>query len=135
MPDPTQSARLETARAFISHIGRGDADHLVDLLSEHVTYRAPGDNALAGSFTGREAVAAHLAQLSERTTAFRPVQWEDWLVGELHVAALVTIHAQMSGTIYRGRQIILIGFDYENKIEALTVFFEDQGAIDRFVGR
>jgi hypothetical protein len=98
-------------------------------------YRAQGNNALAGLFTGRDAVIRHLTQLVERTKGtFEAFKWEDWLSGEHHVAGLSSIHARSHGMIYKGRSLTVLGFNVAGEIEHITVFFEDQGAIDRFIG-
>ncbi|MGA2302974.1 MAG: hypothetical protein ABSH29_02115 [Acidimicrobiales bacterium] len=133
MPDSTH--RLARAQLFLTHIGRGDFLQAIDLLSENVTYRAQGNNALAGSFTGRDAVIRHLTELVERTKGtFEAFKWEDWLIGEHHVVGLSSIHAQSHGRIYKGRSLTVLGFNVAEEIEHITVFFEDQNAIDRFIG-
>lgn len=135
MPDPHHSVRLAAARTFLMHIGRGDSDEAMGLLSEHVTYRAQGDNALAGLFVGRDAVARHLMALVERTSGtYETFKREDWMIGEHHVAGLASAHAQSNGKIYRGRTLTLMTFNSADEIEGITVFFEDQHALDRFIG-
>jgi ketosteroid isomerase-like protein len=135
MPDSTHRARLASAQQFLTHIGRGDFAQAIDLLSEHVTYRAQGNNALAGLFTGRNAVTRHLTELVERTRGtFEAFKWDDWLIGEHHVVGLSSIHAQSQGRIYKGRSVTLLGFNVADEIEHITVFFEDQSALDRFIG-
>jgi ketosteroid isomerase-like protein len=135
MPDSTHRDRLATAQQFLTHISRGDVMQGIGLLSENVTYRAQGNNALAGLFTGRDAVIRHLTDLVERTKGtFEAFKWDDWLIGEHHVAGLSSIHAQSHGRIYKGRSVTVLGFTMAEQIEHITVFFEDQGAIDRFIG-
>jgi ketosteroid isomerase-like protein len=135
MPESTHPDRLARAQQFLSHIGREDFVQAIDLLSENVMYRAQGNNALAGLFTGRDAVIRHLTQLVERTKGtFEAFKWEDWLSGEHHVAGLSSIHARSHGMIYKGRSLTVLGFNVAGEIEHITVFFEDQGALDRFIG-
>jgi ketosteroid isomerase-like protein len=135
MPDLPHPDRLTTAQQFLTHIGRGDFAQAIDLLSENVTYRAQGHNALAGLFTGRDAVTRHLTELIERTRGtFEAFKWEDWLIGEHHVAGLSSVHAQSQGRIHKGRSLTLVGFNSADEIDHITVFFEDQSALDRFIG-
>lgn len=135
MPDSSQHSRLASAQEFLSHMGRGDLGQATRLLSEHVVYRAPGSNALAGIFTGPEEVVTHLLLLASKTGGtFDAFKWEDWMVGEHHVAGLTTVHAQATGRRYRGHHLILVSFNVADQIDGITVFFEDQGAIDRFIG-
>jgi hypothetical protein len=117
MPDSTHRDRLATAQQFITHVGGGDLDQAMDHLAEQVTYRAQGHNALAGLFVGRDAVARHLHQFVEH-----------------HVVGLASVHAQSNGRIYKGRTVTVVRFNVADEIEGITVFFEDQNAIDRFIG-
>jgi len=135
MPDSTHPDRLAIAQQYLIHTGRGDVTEAVSLLAENVAYRAQGHNALAGLFTGRDEVTRHLAQLVERTSGtFEAFKWEDWLIGENHVVGLSSIHAQSDGRIYKGRTVTVLRFNAADQIEGITVFFDDQSAIDRFIG-
>jgi hypothetical protein len=103
------------------------------LLSPDVTYRVGGNHALAGTFRGPDEVIAHMRELVDRTgDTYDAFKWEDWLVGELHVAALVRIHARGRATIYVGRLVVLFGFDPADKVSEITIFFEDTSAAERF---
>jgi ketosteroid isomerase-like protein len=135
MPDSTRHERLATAQQFLTHIGGGALDQAMDHLAEQVTYRAQGNNALAGVFIGRDAVARHLHQFVERTRGtYEAFKWDDWLQGEHHVAGLASVHAQSEGRIYKGRTVTVVRFNVADEIEGITVFSEDQGALDRFIG-
>ncbi len=135
MPDSIHHDWLARAQQFLTAISRGDFVQAIDLLSENVTYRAQGNNALAGLFTGRDAVIRHLTELVERTKGtFEAFKWDDWLIGEQHVVGLSSIHAKSHGRIYKGRSLTVLGFNVAGQIDHITVFFEDQGAIDRFIG-
>jgi hypothetical protein len=50
------------------------------------------------------------------------------------VVGLSSIHARSHGRIYKGRTLTVVGFNVADEIEHLTVFFEDQNAMDRFIG-
>jgi ketosteroid isomerase-like protein len=135
MSDSTHRSRLGITQEFLLHISRGNPGEVMPLMSENVVYRAEGHHALAGVFTGRDAVARHLMQLVERTKGtFETFKWEDWMVGERHVVGLASVHAQANGRIYRGRTLTLVTFNVADQIEGMTVFFENPGAMDRFIG-
>ena len=132
---PDSKRRLRAAQEFLMHTGQGDFGKAVNLLSADVSYRAQGHNALAGLFSGRDAVTRHVADLVERTRGtFETFKWDDWLVGEQHVVGLSSAHAQSQGRKYKGRIVTVMRFNAADEIEALTVFFEDQAALDRFIG-
>jgi len=107
----------------------------MELLAPEVTYRVLGRHSLSGEFSGRRQVAEHLARLVERTQrTFNAVKWDDWMIGDRHVAAVVTVHAQARGALYVGRQIFVAEFNPEEEIAAMFVFFEDERAAKRFFG-
>jgi ketosteroid isomerase-like protein len=132
---PDSNRRLTAAQEFLMHLGRGDFESAINLLSQDVSYRAQGNNALAGLFSGRDAVIRHVADLVALTRGtYETFKWDDWLVGEYHVAGLSSIHAQTVGKMYKGRTVTVLRFNVADEIEGITVFFEDQDAIDRFIG-
>lgn len=138
MSTVSQPTRLVIAEHFLRGIGRPDPDldGLGGLLTEDVVYRALARNSLTGTFSGRDAVIAHLREVAEVTQGtYDAIKWEDWLIGEFHVAALVDVHMQVDHRLYRGRHLVLVSFDLHDKIEAITVFFEDPDALDRVIDR
>ncbi|MFZ0170929.1 MAG: hypothetical protein WAL04_04525 [Acidimicrobiales bacterium] len=127
--------RLEAAQRFLMRIGRAEIDQAVELLSPSVTYRVLGNHALAGTFSGAEEVRKHLINLDDRTLGtFNATKWEDWLVGEDHVAALANISMLAEGQLMTMRHLFLIKFDVADMIVGITVFAEDQSAALRFFG-
>lgn len=121
------SSRLAT------HIGRRDFDQFADLLSADVEYRVGGSHTLAGTFRGPADVVAHVRDLVDRTdNTYEAFKWENWLVGDQYVAALVRVHAQGHGAILAARLVVLFGFDPTDKISEITVFFEDASSVERF---
>jgi uncharacterized protein len=135
MSNSPQQPRLAAAQQFLTHVLRGDLSQAITLLSPHVVHRVPGNSALSGLFTGPDDVVAHLRELAQTTAGTLDVtKWDDWMEGEHHVAGLSTIHAQADGRSYQGHQLMLLHFSAADTIDAVTVLFEEQGAIDRFVG-
>jgi ketosteroid isomerase-like protein len=133
--DPPLS-RIQIAQRLASHFGHRDFDQCIDLLSENVTYRVGGNHALAGTFHGRDEVIAHAMDLVNRTgNTFDTFKWEDWLVGENHVATLLRAHATEHGATLELRLLVLMGFDPSDKVSEVTIFFEDASSAERFFGR
>jgi ketosteroid isomerase-like protein len=129
-PPPSQ---LQVAQRLAAHLGHRDFENFTELLSDDVTYRVDGNHALAGTFHGPDEVVAHMRQLVDRTdNTFDALKWEDWLVGELHVAAVVRIRLQEQGAVFSGRLILLFGFNPASKISEITVYFEDADGAERF---
>jgi ketosteroid isomerase-like protein len=136
MTDSMLPTRLGTAQEFLLHVGHHDFDEAIGLLSPGVVYRVPGRHALAGTFHGPDEVTAHLITLVERTTGtFEALKWEDWLIGQDHVAALVNVHMQSNARAYTGRHIFLVTFDLDDRISGISVFFENESSAERFFGQ
>ena len=135
MPEGAHPTRMAIAQQFLVLVGHRDVGEGIELLSPHATYRVPGSHALAGTFSGRDEIMRHLISLFERTGGtLDAFKWEDWMLGEHHVAALADVHMNTKGKIYKARHLFLVRFDGHDKIEEVTVFFEDQRAAERFLG-
>ena len=125
---------LATARDFLMN-RLTDPEGFGRLLTEDVTYHVLGHNALAGSFVGREAAVEHIAEVARQTGhTFTSFKWDDWMVGDYHVGTIATAHAQVGGRHYVGTQLFILRFDMDGRIAGVTVYFEDEDKIDRFVG-
>jgi ketosteroid isomerase-like protein len=131
--EPSTSVRMRAAQEFAIRMGHVDIEQLKQYLSPNVVYRVPGRQALAGSFHGIDEVFAHLHALAERTGGtFNPYKFEDWLMGANSVAAVVDVHIQEPGAILTERILFLFGFDGSDLISEIGVFFQNEGAIERF---
>jgi hypothetical protein len=60
------------------------------------------------------------------------LKWVDWMLGENHVAALQYAQLQTNERIYRGHQLFLVESDQNDALSDIKVFFEDEGAANRF---
>jgi ketosteroid isomerase-like protein len=135
MPEDARPTRLSIAREFLTSIGKGDVGPALALLSPQAVYRVTGRHAMAGVFSGSEDIAHHLALLYQRTKGtFDTVKWEDWLVGEEHVAALSDVHMDVDRRMYSARHLTLVRFDLDDLIREITVYFEDEPSLERFLG-
>jgi ketosteroid isomerase-like protein len=131
--ESSASVRMNAAEQFALHMGHSDIEQVKQYLSPNVVYRVPGRHALAGSFHGVDDVFAHLVALAQRSNGtFNAYKFEDWLVSENSVAAVVDIHIQEHGAFLTERSIFLFGFDASDRISEIGVFFQDEAAIDRF---
>ena len=135
MTDTAPLSQLQIAQQLATQLGHRDFDQVIELLSPDVTYRVGGRHPLAGTFHGPDEVTNHIREIVDWTKdTFEALKWEDWLVGQHHIAALVRIHAQAHGAIFTARAIFLLHFDRNNKVSEITIYFEDQSAVDRFFG-
>jgi len=131
--DPNSLTRLARAQRFVAHLGHRDVDQSIALLAPNVIYRAIGTHSFSGLFTGRDEVAAHLRELAERTQGtMDALKWEDWMVGENHVAAFGTVRAEITGRRLTVQLLVLLRFDVNDMIAELHIFYEDERAVARF---
>jgi ketosteroid isomerase-like protein len=129
-PEPV---RLVNARRFFMSCSVNDFDTAAELLSPQATYSVPGHGPISGAFHGRAEITRHLTRLLELTKGTLDVlKWDDWMMGESHLAVLRYAQAQSNGRIYKGHQLFLVAFDPGDLLADIQVFFEDQDAIDRF---
>jgi hypothetical protein len=62
------------------------------------------------------------------------IKYEDWLVGQDHVAGLALVSMTAAGRLFTGRAVYLFKFDSAVRIAAMAVFFEDDESAVRFFG-
>lgn len=126
---------IDTARSFVTRLGTPHSDEALDLLAPNVTYRVLGHHSLSGEFTGRDAVATHLAAIVTQTAGrFDPVKFIDWMLGLSHVSVLLDVHAEVGGAAELLRLLIAMAFDGDDRIQELTVFFSDPDVAERLYG-
>ncbi|HEV8065364.1 MAG TPA: hypothetical protein VGP46_11055 [Acidimicrobiales bacterium] len=126
---------LGTARAFVTNLGAHATADTLRLLAPDVSYRVLGHHALSGTFSGREAVAAHLEAIINQTDGrLDPVKFDDWMLGLSHVSVLVDILVEVGAASQRLRHLILMRFNADDLIDELTVFFSDPASADRLYG-
>lgn len=133
MTSQSPSSRLQLAQRFISYIVSADVAEALPMLSPAATYHVVGLHSLAGSFSTPEDIVNHLLTLAGRTSGtLEATKWDDWLVGDLHVAGLATVQMQAEGALYSGRQVFMMRFDRADLIDKITIFFEDAAAATSF---
>lgn len=129
----TSDSRIAAAQDFFQKSFRGDISSAAELLEEDVTYDVPGSHQVSGHFEGREQVARHLTELLHLTKGtVNVLQWEDWLAGVSHVAALTRMHVQRQGASHTFRCVYLVAMSEAGKIRHIELFFSDPAAAERF---
>jgi ketosteroid isomerase-like protein len=133
MEQSPEPQRLVNARQFFLGLSLTHLDDATRLLSPNVVFTVPGQNKLSGVFHGPDEARRHLAMLVEYSGGtFEVLTWMDWMVGETHMTALQYAQAQREGRIYRGHHLYLLESDSDDLLSNIRIFFEDQGAADRF---
>ncbi len=101
MPDRDQATALlaQLHRAQNAFYAGGPADELLALLTEDVVWHVPGDNAIAGKYTGRRAVMEYFDRRRAFATDSLRLHPGELLTGDgAHVAVLTDGTATMGGT-------------------------------------
>lgn len=126
-------ARVAAAQEFFEKSFSGEVSSAIELLDEKVSYQIAGSYEAAEHFEGREAIAQHLGallKLTERTLAV--LEWEDWMSGGSHVAALARMSVQRPGAVLDFRTVYLIEVTDDAKIRRIEMFFDDQTSVESF---
>jgi hypothetical protein len=101
--------RIDIARSFVLSLGVATTNDALQLVAPDATYRVLGHHSLSGSFSGRDAIAKHLAAIVTQTDGrFDPVKFVDWMIGLRHVSVLVDVHVQVGRAAQLLRHLILI---------------------------
>ncbi len=123
---------ISTVEEFFQKCFRGEIEQAVALLDPEVTYDVSGSHPRAGRFRGPAEVAKHMSDLLEVTHGtLNVLRWEDWMVGVNHLAVLLDLRLQRTGTVHTTRVIVLVGMSNEDRIRSVEVFFADPVAADR----
>jgi hypothetical protein len=136
MTSTTGSRRLAIAETFLSCLGRSDPQAAIDLLSPTACYHVSGMHSLSGDFHSPVEILRHLESLASLTKGTVDVtKWEDWLIGEHHVAAIGELRMSAESQRYSGLHVFLFAFNEDDSVEHISVFYEDSAAAMRFFRR
>jgi uncharacterized protein len=102
-------------------------------LTDDVVWHVAGDNPLAGTFTGVDAVLAAMRAYERASDRTLQLDTKTLLADEHHVVAVHEARARVDGYEYRAHEVDVFHVRGE-RIEAFWSFSEDQGATDRLWG-
>jgi ketosteroid isomerase-like protein len=127
--------KLTVARTFFHRYFSGDVQGISELLDPAIEYHVPGTQPPAGTFVGPEAVAEHLQTLLDMTQGTIDVeQWEDWLVGETHVAVIVRLALRRRSRRHNIRLLVLVNVSIKMVIDRVEVFSSEPESFSRIFG-
>ena len=132
--DPAERARTIAAvvRQLTAALATRDAATISSLLSDDIVYHFPGDNPLAGTFHGREAVMGFFRSFRAHLDARPENDTHDVLSSEAHGSDLSTVSATRGGRHHSWRVIRIYHFT-EDRISEIFVTVDDQAALDAFL--
>lgn len=122
---------VERTRQGFRAFAEGDAATIAALLDEHIVWRIPGRNVLAGAHEGREAALAVLRRSVELTggTYRADLRWA--VADEEHVVAVYRASGQRGNRVLEVDQALVARVVDGRWVEVDAVPF-DQHAFDEF---
>lgn len=130
------SDKLAVVQEFFQQCAGDRVNEAVKLLDPAVAYHGTPIKGALETFVGPAEVAKHLKMILEMTE--RPInvlKWEDWLVGNTHVAGIVRVELQRLGQFHNFRILFLVGVSPDTRIDRVEVFYSDPEACERFFSR
>jgi uncharacterized protein len=129
----TEHANAELFRRGYAAFGAGDLDTVRSLLADDVVWHNPGNNRLAGDYTGVEATIGLFLKLFEESGGTFKVEPHDVLANDDHAVALVTVSAAKGDASFSSRAAHVVHMR-DGKLTESWFLGEDQAAADAFWG-
>jgi ketosteroid isomerase-like protein len=112
---------------------RGDMAALTELFSPDVVWHLPGNNQLAGTHRGRDAVFATFAKTAQVSGGTFKVELHDVIANDEHVVALTRATGNHGGRSLDSNDADVYHMK-DGKVTEMWSFAGDQAATDAFFG-
>jgi hypothetical protein len=113
--------------AFLS----GDMATMGELMSDDIVWHAPGNNALSGTYSGKENVFGFFAKIAEMTDGPMQMDIHDVLANDDHAVTLLTATVSRGGNSVDLRAVHIVHVA-DGQLTEFWNFQEDQAATDAF---
>ncbi|MFB4291511.1 nuclear transport factor 2 family protein [Nonomuraea sp. ATR24] len=113
-------------------MAKGNWDYLRDeLLADDVVFHVPGQGSLARDYRGKDEVLGYLKRLAQSTGDTLRMEPRTFLVGDDHVAAMLSVYAEREGRVLEdtGLQVYRVT---GGRISERWSYPDDPGAVDAF---
>ena len=121
----------EIARRAYDAFLTGDMETMGALMSDDIVWHAPGNNALSGTYSGKENVFGFFGKIAEITDAPMQMDIHDVLANDDHAVTLLTATVSRDGNSADLRAVHIMHVA-DGKITEFWNFQEDQAATDAF---
>ena len=129
---PVTEADIDVIRKLYSALMNRDGEYLARAFS-HASYHVPGNNIVAGTYTGSEAILGLFALSSAETNGTLAFELHDIIVGENHVCILDRVMGERNGrTLDQNR--VLVTHVEDGRTTDVWVVLVDEYAFDEFWG-
>jgi uncharacterized protein len=130
-----ETASIARTRAGYAAFAAGDLDALREMFAPDIAWHVPGRSALAGTYTGTDAVLGYFVRLFEVSSGTAAVE----LIACAELApGVVAAHARITGDMPGGRleseMVTIFREDAEGRTCEATTFSADQYAVDEATG-
>ena len=122
----------QVIRRLTDALAARDGETVASLVTDDVVYHYPGNNALSGTFRGRDELMAFFRRFPTVLDGPPTADTHDVLSSEAHGADLSTLSATRAGRGHTWRAIRIYHF-VEDRISEVFVTIDDQAAFDAFV--
>jgi ketosteroid isomerase-like protein len=122
----------QVIRRLTDALAARDGETVASLVTDDVVYHFPGNNALSGTFRGRDELMAFFRRFPTVLDGPPTADTHDVLSSEAHGADLSTLSATRGGRSHTWRAIRIYHF-VDDRISEVFVTIDDQAAFDAFV--
>ena len=127
---PVTEADLDVIRKLYSALLNRDGEYLARAFA-HASYHVPGNNIVAGTYTGSEAILGLFALTATETNGSLTFEFHDIVVGENHVCVLDRVKGTRKGRSVDQNRVLIT--HVENGMTTdVWVVLEDEYAFDDF---
>jgi uncharacterized protein len=127
---PVSDADLDAVRKLYTALLDRDADYLARAFA-HAAYHVPGNNMVAGTYTGSEAILGLFALTTQETSGNISFELHDIVAGEGHVCVLDRVRAERNGRTLDQNRVLVT--HVENGVTTdVWLILEDEYAFDEF---
>ena len=127
---PVTEADLDVVQKLYSALLNRDADYLARAFS-HASYHVPGNNIVAGTYQGSEAILGLFALTAAETNGTLTFEFHDIVVGENHVCVLDRVKGTRKGRTLDQNRVVITHVENGRTTDVWTVL-EDEYAFDEF---
>lgn len=127
---PVTEADLAVVKKLYSALLNRDADYLARAFS-HASYHVPGNNIVAGTYKGSEAILGLFALTAAETNGTLTFEFHDIVVGEGHVCVLDRVTGTRKGKTLDQNRVIITHVENGMTTDVWAVL-EDEYAFDEF---
>lgn len=127
---PVTEADLDVVQKLYSALLNRDADYLARAFS-HAAYHVPGNNIVAGTYQGSEAILGLFALTAAETNGTLTFEFHDIVVGENHVCVLDRVKGTRKGRTLDQNRVLITHVENGMTTDVWAVL-EDEYAFDEF---